>query len=42
MQRLCLDELAERLADHGNVRAVKQPVDVLGRSKDQPVERKLK
>ena len=41
VQRLRVDELAERFADQGHVRAVQQMMDVLRSAKHQPVERKL-
>ena len=41
VQRLRMDELAERLVDQGDVRFAEQMVDVLRRAKDDPVERQL-
>ena len=41
VQRLALDELAERLLDQGDVRFAEQLVDILGGALDDPVERQL-
>ena len=39
MQRLGLDEAAERLVDQGDVRLPEQMVDIFRRAQDDPVER---
>ena len=41
VERLGVDEPAERLVDQGDVRFAEQMVDVLGRAQDDPVERQL-
>ena len=41
MQRLGLNEAAERLVDQGDVDSPEQMMDVFGRAQDNPVERQL-
>ena len=41
VQRLRVDELAERLVDQGDVRLAEQMMDVFRRAQHDPVERQL-